>query len=194
MPDASRCSAAFPAATSGAAARRTATARSAGFATPISSAPTVRWAAVTPSAEGLADTIAAQWTGADHNRYTVLTGGEPFLQVDTPLIDALHARGFAIGVETNGTIDPPDPGVDWLCVSPKAGAELVLRSGHELKLVYPQAGATPEDFEALAFERFSLQPMDGPDVTENTARAIDYCLRHPRWRLSLQTHKTIGIR
>ena len=146
-----------------------------------------------PSAEALADTIAAQWAGAGQNRYTVLTGGEPFLQVDAPLIDALHARGFAIGVETNGTIDPP-PGVDWLCVSPKAGAELVLRRGHELKLVYPQAGAVPEDFEALPFERFSLQPMDGPDVADNTARAIDYCLRHPQWRLSLQTHKTIGIR
>jgi 7-carboxy-7-deazaguanine synthase len=149
------------------------------------------------STELLADAVAAQWTGADHNRYTVLTGGEPFLQVDTPLIDALHARGFAIGVETNGTIDPPlgvGLGVDWLCVSPKAGAELVLRTGHELKLVYPQPGAMPEDFEALAFERFSLQPMDGPNVTENTARAIAYCLRHPRWRLSLQTHKTIGIR
>ena len=145
------------------------------------------------SADQLADTIAAQWTGTAHNRYAVLTGGEPFLQVDPPLIDALHARGFAIGVETNGTIDPP-PGVDWLCVSPKAGAELVLRRGHELKLVYPQVGAAPEAFEALSFERFSLQPMDGPDVAENTARAIDYCLRHPQWRLSLQTHKTIGIR
>ena len=145
------------------------------------------------TADQLADTIAAQWTGTSANRYTVLTGGEPLLQVDAPLIDALHARGFAIGIETNGTIDPPD-GVDWICVSPKAGADLVLRTGHELKLVYPQQGASPEDFEGLAFERFSLQPMDGPDAVENTARAIDYCLRHPQWRLSLQTHKTIGIR
>jgi 7-carboxy-7-deazaguanine synthase len=145
------------------------------------------------SADQLAATIAAQWTGANANRYTVLTGGEPLLQVDARLIDALHARDFAIGLETNGTIDPP-AGVDWICVSPKAGADLVLRRGHELKLVYPQAGAEPEQFEGLSFERFSLQPMDGPDVVENTARAIDYCLRHPQWRLSLQTHKTIGIR
>jgi 7-carboxy-7-deazaguanine synthase len=145
------------------------------------------------SAEALADAISGQWAGQDADRFTVLTGGEPLLQVDAPLIDALHARGFSIGVETNGTIDPPD-GVDWICVSPKAGADLVLRKGHELKLVYPQQGACPEDFEGLAFERFSLQPMDGPDVIENTARAIDYCLRHPQWRLSLQTHKTIGIR
>ena len=145
------------------------------------------------TADQLADMIAAQWTGTSTNRYTVLTGGEPLLQVDAPLIDALHARGFAIGIETNGTIDPPD-GVDWICVSPKAGADLVLRTGHELKLVYPQQGASPEDFEGLAFERFSLQPMDGPDVAANTVRAIDYCLRHPQWRLSLQTHKTLGIR
>ncbi|MBW8902554.1 MAG: 7-carboxy-7-deazaguanine synthase [Bradyrhizobium sp.] len=127
------------------------------------------------SAEALADTIAAQW------------------QVDPALIEALHARGFEIGVETNGTIGPPE-GMDWICVSPKAGAELVVRRGHELKLVYPQPEAAPEAFVDLAFQRFSLQPMDGPDVVENTARAIDYCLRHPQWRLSLQTHKTLGIR
>jgi 7-carboxy-7-deazaguanine synthase len=145
------------------------------------------------SADELADTIAAQWTGASQNRYVVLTGGEPLLQVDRPLIDALHARGFEIGIETNGTIDPPE-GMDWICVSPKAGSDLVLRRGHELKLVYPQAGSKPEDFEGLAFERFSLQPMDGPDVSENTAAAVDYCLRHPKWRLSVQTHKTLGIR
>jgi 7-carboxy-7-deazaguanine synthase (Cx14CxxC type) len=145
------------------------------------------------SAEELADTIAAQWSGTDADRYVVLTGGEPLLQVDAPLIAALHARGFTIGLETNGTIDPPD-GVDWICVSPKAGAELVLRHGHELKLVYPQADAAPEDFSGLDFERFSLQPMDGADVIENTARAVEYCLRHPQWRLSLQTHKTLGIR
>ena len=141
----------------------------------------------------LADAIAVQWAGEDANRYVVLTGGEPMLQVDAPLVDALHARGFTVGVETNGTILPPE-GLDWICVSPKAGADLLVRNGHELKLVFPQAEATPEKFAGLAFERFSLQPMDGPDVVENTARAVDYCLRHPQWRLSLQTHKTLGIR
>lgn len=145
------------------------------------------------SAAELADTVAAQWPGTAANRYTVLTGGEPLLQVDKALIDALHARGFEIGVETNGTIEPPGE-LDWICVSPKAGADLVIRRGHELKLVYPQPDAAPETFAGLAFERFSLQPMDGPDVAENTVRAIDYCLRHPQWRLSLQTHKTLGIR
>jgi 7-carboxy-7-deazaguanine synthase (Cx14CxxC type) len=145
------------------------------------------------SAGDLATAIAAQWTGEDANRYVVLTGGEPMLQLDAALVEALHARGFSIGVETNGTIAPPD-GLDWICVSPKAGADLVVRKGHELKLVYPQATAAPEDFAALAFERFSLQPMDGADVIENTARAVDYCLKHPQWRLSLQTHKTLGIR
>jgi 7-carboxy-7-deazaguanine synthase (Cx14CxxC type) len=143
--------------------------------------------------EELADTIAAQWTGDDCNRYVVLTGGEPLLQVDGPLIAALHARGFAIAVETNGTIEAPE-GLDWICVSPKAGASLVLGRGHELKLVYPQAGAEPEKFAGLAFERFSLQPMDGPDIVENAARAVEYCLRHPQWRLSVQTHKSLGIR
>lgn len=141
----------------------------------------------------LADQIAAQWTGTAANRYTVLTGGEPLLQVDAALIAALHARGFEIGIETNGTLPPPD-GIDWICVSPKAGAELVLRVGHELKLIYPQDGAAPETFAGLAFERFSLQPMDGPDANANTARAIDYCQHNPQWRLSLQTHKMIGIR
>ena len=145
------------------------------------------------SADELADMVGAQWTGDDSNRYVVLTGGEPLLQVDGPLIAALHARKFSIAVETNGTIKPPE-GLDWICVSPKAGAGLTLRQGHELKLVYPQEGAEPEDFAGLAFERFSLQPMDGPDVIENTARAVAYCLRHPQWRLSLQTHKTLGIR
>ena len=145
------------------------------------------------TADELADTISAQWSGENANRYVVLTGGEPLLQVDQALIDALHARGFAVAVETNGTIIPPD-GMDWICVSPKAGAELALKRGHELKLVYPQAGAQPENFTDLDFERFSLQPMDGPEVAQNTALAIDYCLRHPQWRLSLQTHKTLGIR
>ena len=145
------------------------------------------------SAEALADAISGQWSGRDLDRFTVLTGGEPLLQLDTALIAALHERGFAIAVETNGTIAPPD-GLDWICVSPKAGAELVIRAGDELKLVYPQDGASPDDFADLSFTRFSLQPMDGPEIRENTARTIDYCLRHPKWRLSLQTHKTLGIR
>ena len=143
-------------------------------------------------AADLADTIAAQWAGAA-DRYVVLTGGEPLLQVDAALIAALHERGFTIAIETNGTLDAPD-GIDWICVSPKAGTSLRIRKGHELKLVYPQVENTPEQFAGLAFERFSLQPMDGPDVAENTVRAINYCLHHPQWRLSVQTHKTIGIR
>jgi 7-carboxy-7-deazaguanine synthase (Cx14CxxC type) len=145
------------------------------------------------SADELAGIIAAQWIGRREDRYVVLTGGEPLLQVDPALIDALHAQGFSIGLETNGTIVPP-PGMDWICVSPKAGADLVVRQGHELKLVYPQADARPEAFADLDFGRFSLQPMDGPELIENTARAVDYCLHHPQWRLSLQTHKTLGIR
>lgn len=145
------------------------------------------------SADALADMIAAQWDGGDTGRYVILTGGEPLLQVDAALVAALHARGFEIGLETNGTIAPPE-GIDWICVSPKAGADIVVRAGHELKLVYPQAGAAPETFASLPFERFSLQPMDGPDVSDYTAQAIAYCLRHPQWRLSVQTHKTLGIR
>jgi 7-carboxy-7-deazaguanine synthase (Cx14CxxC type) len=145
------------------------------------------------SAGALADAIEAEW-GADRaHRFVVLTGGEPLLQVDTALLDALHARGFQVAVETNGTIDAPR-GLDWICVSPKAGAELRIRSGNEIKLVYPQAGAPPEAFAGLAFDRFSLQPMDGPELAANTARAVDYCLHHPQWRLSLQTHKTLGLR
>ncbi|HEY4203671.1 MAG TPA: 7-carboxy-7-deazaguanine synthase [Xanthobacteraceae bacterium] len=144
------------------------------------------------SADDLADTIAAQWAGAG-DRYVVLTGGEPLLQVDAALIAALHGRGFTIAIETNGTLDPPD-GIDWICVSPKAGTTLRIRKGHELKLVYPQVENTPEQFAGLDFERFSLQPMDGPEVADNTVRAIDYCLHHPQWRLSVQTHKALGIR
>ncbi|MES2750088.1 MAG: 7-carboxy-7-deazaguanine synthase [Pseudomonadota bacterium] len=150
------------------------------------------------SADDLAAAIAGQWEGSqasspqDH-RYTVLTGGEPLLQIDTALIDALHARGFTIAVETNGTIAAP-PGLDWICVSPKANSDLVIRKGHELKLVYPQAENTPEDFAGLEFERFSLQPLDGPDIAQSTQAAIAYCLRHPQWRLSVQTHKALGIR
>lgn len=145
------------------------------------------------NADELASIIAAQWEGPPEHRYTVLTGGEPLLQVDPALIDALHARGFTIAVETNGTVAAP-PGLDWICVSPKAGSELILRKGHELKLVYPQPENTPEDFAGLEFERFSLQPMDGPDIAQSTQAAIAYCLAHPQWRLSVQTHKTLGIR
>ena len=145
------------------------------------------------TADALADTIAATWQGTNANRYVVLTGGEPMLQIDEALIAALHARHFVIAVETNGTIAAP-PGLDWVCVSPKAGTELAIQKGSELKLVYPQDTVNPEDFSDMAFERFSLQPMDGPDAAENTARAVAYCLRHPQWRLSVQTHKTLGIR
>jgi 7-carboxy-7-deazaguanine synthase (Cx14CxxC type) len=145
------------------------------------------------SARALADAIEAEWASGPDHRYVVVTGGEPLLQIDAALLGALHERGFAIAVETNGTIEPP-AGLDWICVSPKAGAALRIRSGHEMKLVFPQVGAPPEAFASLAFERFSLQPMDGPQLADNTARAIDYCLRHPQWRLSLQAHKAIGIR
>jgi len=145
------------------------------------------------NADDLAAAIEEEWGSEKDRRWVVLTGGEPLLQVDQALIEALHERGFAVAVETNGTIDPP-AGLDWLCVSPKAGAELRARAGQELKLVYPQSGAAPEDFAGLAFERFSLQPMDGPELSANMAKAVDYCLRHPQWRLSLQTHKTLGIR
>ena len=145
-----------------------------------------------PSARELAEAIAEEWGNGREHRFVVLTGGEPLLQADGDLLDALHARGFAIAVETNGTIEPP-AGLDWICVSPKAGTDLRIRAGQELKLVYPQPGAPPETFAALAFERFSLQPMDGPELADNTARAVDYCLRHPQWRLSLQTHKLLGL-
>lgn len=144
------------------------------------------------SAELLADAVAAEWPGGG-DPYVVCTGGEPLLQLDAPLISALHARGFAVAVETNGTLPAP-PGIDWLCVSPKAGAELRQRSGDELKLVYPQPTAPPEGFADLDFLHFFLQPMDGPALEAHTAAALDYCLRHPRWRLSLQTHKLLGIR
>jgi Organic radical activating enzymes len=123
----------------------------------------------------------------------VCTGGEPLLQLDRAAIDALHTRGFRVAVETNGTVAPP-AGIDWICVSPKAKAALALDSGDELKLVYPQKEALPERFESLAFDHFFLQPMDGPAREANTRGAIDYCLSHPRWRLSLQSHKIVGIR
>jgi 7-carboxy-7-deazaguanine synthase (Cx14CxxC type) len=145
------------------------------------------------TAADLARTIEREWGDDRHHRFVVLTGGEPLLQVDEALIAALHGVGFEIAVETNGTIEPPE-GLDWVCVSPKAGAELVVQTGNELKLVFPQPGAAPEDFVDFAFEHFSLQPMDGPHVGENTARAVAYCIQHPQWRLSLQTHKALGIR
>lgn len=143
------------------------------------------------SAESLADAVAAQWPGGGQP-LVVCTGGEPLLQLDETLVMALHARGFAIAIETNGTQLPP-PGIDWICVSPKAGTELRLQSGHELKLIYPQPGAEPERFSHLTFQHFFLQPMDGPARTLNTQLATQYCLAHPQWRLSLQTHKLIGI-
>jgi 7-carboxy-7-deazaguanine synthase (Cx14CxxC type) len=143
--------------------------------------------------EELASAVAAAWPAeSPSTRFVVCTGGEPLLQLDGPLVEALHHNGFEVAVETNGTQVPP-PGLDWLCVSPKAGAELVVRTGNELKLVFPQSGAAPADFESLAFDHFFLQPMDGPDRDANTAAALQYCLAHPRWRLSLQTHKLLGI-
>ncbi len=142
--------------------------------------------------ESLATAAAAVWGETPDHRLIVCTGGEPLLQLDPPLIDALHARGFSIAVETNGTRTAP-AGIDWTCVSPKADAPLLLTTGNELKLVYPQAKAMPERFENLAFAHFFLQPMDGPAQTENTAAAIRYCLAHPQWRLSLQTHKLTGM-
>ncbi|HLY77995.1 MAG TPA: 7-carboxy-7-deazaguanine synthase [Caulobacteraceae bacterium] len=144
------------------------------------------------AAPALAAAVAAAWEGPPENRLVVLTGGEPLLQVDPALIDALHAEGFAIALETNGTFPAP-PGIDWVCVSPKADAALAQTTGQELKLVYPQEGVDPARFEHLAFERFALQPMDGPDRERATRAAIAYCLAHPRWRLSLQTHKYLGI-
>ncbi len=144
-------------------------------------------------AAGLARAIQAAWLAAStRDALVVFTGGEPLLQLDAPLIEAVHDAGFEIAVETNGTIEPP-PGIDWLCVSPKEGAELVVRQGSELKLVYPQKEATPERFAGLDFAHFLLQPMDGPDRAANTRAAIEYCLTHPQWRLSMQTHKYLGI-
>ena len=145
------------------------------------------------SAEALADAIAGEWIAADRERFCVLTGGEPLLQVDDALIAALHARRFRIAVETNGTLAPPQ-NLDWICVSPKGANPLAITTGHELKLVFPQADAPPELFASLAFDHHLLQPMDGSDVADNTRAAIAYCLAHPRWRLSVQTHKHLGIR
>ena len=144
--------------------------------------------------EMLADAVAARWpSGEIGRRFVVCTGGEPLLQLDAPAIDALHARGFEVAVETNGTMEPPS-GLDWICVSPKARAPLVLRHGNELKVVFPQANQDPATLESLPFDHFFLQPMDGPLIAENTRAAMEYCLVHPRWKLSLQTHKLLGIR
>ena len=146
------------------------------------------------SARALAEAIAAKWPAGDRrHRFVVCTGGEPLLQLDRALVEALHGEGFRVAIETNGTLAAPS-GIDWICVSPKSTAALALRSGDELKLVYPQAGARPERFESLAFEHFFLQPMDGPQREAHTREAIAYCLEHPRWRLSLQSHKIVGIR
>ena len=148
-----------------------------------------------PDASSLAESVAAKWPSDDRSgqRFVVCTGGEPLLQLDEALIDAFHARGFTVAVETNGT-QPAPSGIDWICVSPKANADLVLKKGNELKLVYPQRGASPERFDSLEFDEWFLQPMDGPDLEANTRAAVEYCLAHPKWRLSLQTHKSLGIR
>jgi 7-carboxy-7-deazaguanine synthase (Cx14CxxC type) len=145
------------------------------------------------SAEALAGRVAATWDPAvGDRRFVVCTGGEPLLQLDEPLLTTLHARGFSVAIETNGTLPVP-PGVDWVCVSPKAGAGLVVATGDELKLVHPQEGLDPERFTGLAFTHFFLQPMDGPDRERNTELVRAYVSRHPRWKVSLQTHKLLGI-
>ena len=144
-------------------------------------------------AAALAKAIDNAWPDADsEHRMVVCTGGEPLLQLDSEVVDALHARGFYVAVETNGTQSAP-AGIDWTCVSPKIGAPLKLTTGDELKLVYPQAGGDPEQFEHLNFSSFRISPMDGPNIRENTAAAVEYCLKRPQWRLSLQTHKYLGI-
>ena len=152
------------------------------------------------SAEELAEAVFLRWPKSEaalaltHVRpFVICTGGEPLLQLDEPAIAALHSRGLQVAVETNGTRSVP-AGIDWLCVSPKASAELVVHSGDELKLIYPQPGAEPERYADLDFAHFFLQPMDGPALEENTRQAVVYCLSYPRWRLSLQTHKLLGLR
>jgi len=146
------------------------------------------------TADDLAAAVFHSWpkTNSPSERFVVCTGGEPLLQLDPPLINALHSRGFEIAVETNGTLGAPE-GIDWICVSPKAGSHLIQRTGSELKLVYPQPGAEPELFESLSFRHFFLQPMDGAQREQNTKLAVRYCLEHPFWRLSLQTQKLLGI-
>jgi 7-carboxy-7-deazaguanine synthase len=145
------------------------------------------------TAADLARAVSDQWPDKGIGRpLVVCTGGEPLLQLDAELVAALHLEGFEIAIETNGTLLPP-PEIDWICVSPKAGSECVVKSGSELKLIYPQPGAEPETFQDLDFQHFFLQPMDGPDRERNTKLAIDYCMANPRWKLSLQTHKLLGI-
>lgn len=145
------------------------------------------------SAASLVEKAVSLWGDTRRGRpYIVCTGGEPLLQLDTALVQALQGAGFEVAVETNGTVDPPE-GIDWICVSPKAGAELKIQAGQELKLVFPQTAAMPPAFEDLDFDHFFLQPMDGPNAADNTRLAVDYCLEHPKWRLSLQTHKLLGI-
>jgi 7-carboxy-7-deazaguanine synthase (Cx14CxxC type) len=146
------------------------------------------------SAAELAGAIEAAWEPDDvSRRFVVLTGGEPLLQVDEDLVAQLHARHFFIAVETNGTVAPP-PGIDWVCVSPKAGAPLAVSGGDEIKLVFPQEGMEPGEFEQMDFAHFFLQPMDGPARLENTRKVVEFCQRHPRWRVAVQTHKLIGVR
>jgi 7-carboxy-7-deazaguanine synthase (Cx14CxxC type) len=147
------------------------------------------------AAADLVRAVAAIWPHGPQGRvkpFVVCTGGEPLLQLDEPLIAALHQAGFEVAIETNGTMTPP-PGIDWVCVSPKARAALVLRAGNELKIVFPQKGLEPESLARLDFQHFFLQPMDGPERVRNTELATRYCLEHPQWRLSLQTHKLLGI-
>jgi len=147
------------------------------------------------SPSDLAAAVDSKWPPDTHGsarKFVVCTGGEPLLQLDSLLVQAFHGKGFEVAVETNGT-KPAPADLDWICVSPKAGADLSLRTGHELKLVFPQEGARPELFESLAFEHFFLQPMDGLRRSANTIEAVQYCLQHPKWRLSLQTHKILGI-
>lgn len=140
----------------------------------------------------LGEAVARTWRGGGENRFVVLTGGEPVLQIDEALLDELRGRGFEIAIETNGTVPVP-AGIDWICVSPKAGTEIVVRSGDELKLVYPQEGAEPEQFEGWDFTHFFLQPMDSPEKRANTEKAVEYCMKNPLWRLSIQSHKILGI-
>jgi 7-carboxy-7-deazaguanine synthase len=147
------------------------------------------------SAQDLALAVASTWPAEPTptaRRFVVCTGGEPLLQLDKSLVAALHEQGFEVAIETNGTLPPP-ANIDWICVSPKAGTDLTIRSGHELKLIFPQVGAEPPLFEQLEFQHFFLQPMDGPQRARNTQLAVSYCLAHPQWRLSLQTHKLLGI-
>src|SRR5215216_5217129 len=147
------------------------------------------------SAKDLAKAVSTKWQGSftiSVRPLVVCTGGEPLLQLNDDLVTAFHELGFEVAIETNGTRLPP-PGIDWICVSPKAGAELILRSGHELKLIFPQEGARPEQFEKLDFQHFYLQPMDGSFREANTRLALQYCLSNPQWKLSLQTHKLLGI-